>query len=121
VERTFTLHLAPFAVDSLDQEAQRQGIPLRALLRHAALYYLGERSSGRLAARVPTFARAEAGAAGGEAVAVVLDASERQRVESAALIEGVSVEALMHHAAVLYVADCESGRVASRLLDAFAR
>ncbi len=119
MERRLTLDLSPFAVETLEGEAQRQGIPLATLLRHAALYYLAERSSGRVAVR----ARALAGGRSTEVIAVALDLDGRdwQRVEHAAACERVSVAALMRHAAALYVADCDSGRVSSRLLDAPGR
>ncbi len=116
MERRLKLDLAPFAVESLDEEAHRQRIPLDTLLRHAALYYLAERSSGRPAVRVPSFADHKEEGPGSFTVAVDLDASEWQRVEHAALCERVSVAALIRHAAALYVADCDSGRVGSRLL-----
>ena len=120
MERRLTLDLAPFAVETLEEEAQRQRVPLATLLRHAALYYLAERSSGRAAVRVPSFRDDESSAAA-VAVAVDLDVREWQRVEHAAACERVSIPALMRHAAALYVADCDSGRIGARLLGAPAR
>lgn len=119
VERRLTLDLAPFAVETLEEEAQRQRIPLHTLLRHAVLYYLAERPSGRVAVRVPSLPDSQSGAA--VAVAVDLDRREWQRFEHAAACERVSVPALMRHAAALYVADCDSGRVGTRLLGVPAR
>ena len=120
MERRLILDLAPFAVETLDEEAQRQRVPLATLLRHAALYYLAERSSGRVAVRVPSFPEAKSGSAPVE-VMVDLDNGEWGRVEHAAACERVPVAALISHAAVLYVADCDSGKVSSRLLGAPAR
>lgn len=115
VERSARLHLTPFGLDSLESEARRQRLALATLLRHAIQYYLAERRSGRLAGRVPPFARQEAG--GGEiSVAVELEGSEWRRIEEAAALERVSVPALVRHAAMLYLADIDSGKLASRLV-----
>jgi predicted DNA-binding ribbon-helix-helix protein len=115
VERNLRLRLAPFAVDSLAYEAMRQRVPLESLLRHAALYYLSERSSGRVAVRVPSFALAER-AAEAVAVAVELDDRDWERLEDVAALERVSIAVLMQHAAMLYVADADSGTLGARLL-----
>jgi predicted DNA-binding ribbon-helix-helix protein len=117
VERNLRLRLAPFAVDSLAYEAMRQRVPLESLLRHAALYYLSERPSGRVAIRVPSFALAERAAeAVAVAVAVELDDRDWERLEDVAALERVSIAVLMQHAAMLYVADADSGSLGARLL-----
>jgi hypothetical protein len=47
-----TITLSEFAYSGLLAEAERQGVPLEELLQHAAMYYLADLDSGRLAARV---------------------------------------------------------------------
>jgi hypothetical protein len=99
----------------LESEARRQRLGLGALLRHAVQYYLAERASGRVAGRVPPFSRQEAGAEE-ISVAVELEESEWRRFEEAATVERVSVPSLLRHAAMLYLADIDSGKLASRLV-----
>jgi hypothetical protein len=47
-----TIELSDFAWSALTKEAERQEVPLEDLLAHAALYYLADLDSGRVAARV---------------------------------------------------------------------
>jgi hypothetical protein len=47
-----TLEFSDFAWRALSEEAERQAVPLEELVAHAALYYLADLHSGRLAARV---------------------------------------------------------------------
>jgi hypothetical protein len=47
-----TIQLSDFAWEALSKEAARQEVPLEDLLIHAALYYLADLDSGRVAARV---------------------------------------------------------------------
>jgi hypothetical protein len=50
---TATVTLSDFAWTSLSNEAARQGVPLEDLLNHAAMYYLADLDSGRIATKVP--------------------------------------------------------------------
>jgi hypothetical protein len=47
-----TIQLSDFAWSALNDEAERQGVALEELLAHAAMYYLADLDSGRMAARV---------------------------------------------------------------------
>ena len=47
-----TIKLSDFAWSVLSEEADRQGVPLEELLAHAAMYYLADLDSGRIAAKV---------------------------------------------------------------------
>ena len=47
-----TIELSDFAWSSISEEARRQGVPVEELLAHAAMYYLADLDSGRIAARV---------------------------------------------------------------------
>jgi hypothetical protein len=44
-----TIELSDFAWASLEEEADRQGVSVEDLLAHAAMYYLGDLDSGRVA------------------------------------------------------------------------
>ena len=48
-----TVDLSDFAWNALIGEAERQEVELEALLVHAAMYYLADLDSGRVAAQVP--------------------------------------------------------------------
>jgi hypothetical protein len=61
VKRTLTLELGALGREALEEQAAAHGLSVAALLRHSALYYLSERDAGRLAWRVPEFARSAAG------------------------------------------------------------
>ena len=50
-------------------------------------------------------------------VTIELDDGHWHELDSAAAREGISVERLFEHAALLFLADLESGRVAARLLE----
>jgi hypothetical protein len=47
-----TIQLSDFAWSALVAEAKRQEVPVEDLLAHAAMYYLADLDSGRVAARV---------------------------------------------------------------------
>ena len=47
-----TISLSSFAWTSLLAEAENQGVTVEDLLAHAAMYYLADLDSGRLAAQV---------------------------------------------------------------------
>jgi predicted DNA-binding ribbon-helix-helix protein len=115
VKRQLQVDLAPFALESLEEEAVRQRTSLGTILRHALLYYLSERDAQRVAARVPSFAQ---GARGGSErrVDVDLEPLEWRDLEQAARRERVTLAALIEHAAMFYLADYDLGRVGTRLL-----
>lgn len=113
--RELTLRFSPFALESLEGAAARQGLALATFLRHAVLYLLAERSDGRLSACVPRFAR---GFSEGDplSVSLSLENSDWARLEQVAGKDELPVAELVSHAATLYLADSESGRVGRRLL-----
>ena len=49
--------LSPFAFEELRAEAAREGVTLEQLLSHAAMYYLADANSGRMARRFPRAGR----------------------------------------------------------------
>lgn len=114
--RSVILELTPFGRESVEDEASRQGVAVETLLRHAALHFLSENGSDRLAPRFPRFART--GTAGGELVEVEvdLDPGEWASLEGASTEAGVPVGRLLAHATMLYLADLDAGVVAARML-----
>ena len=50
--RTLVLELDAESLRRLEQEAERQGLPLARLCEHAALLYLADLDAGRLAERI---------------------------------------------------------------------
>ena len=50
--RTLVLELGAESLRRLEQEAERQGLPLARLCEHAALLYLADLDAGRLAERI---------------------------------------------------------------------
>ena len=51
--RQVTIAFDEFGFTELESLAERQGVTLEELVAHAAMYYLADADSGRMAARVP--------------------------------------------------------------------
>jgi hypothetical protein len=119
MNRELTLKLGEFSRAALEAQAHRQGLAVATLLARSAQYYLLERASDRLSARVPSVVDGDAQAEHGLplGVTIELDDGHWHELDSAAAREGISVERLFEHAALLFLADLESGRVAARLLE----
>jgi hypothetical protein len=112
VRRQVTLFLEDFARSSLEARARALGVPLDALVRQAARYYLAVQGDHRPATRLPRFAR-ERGAAGDPVgLTLELDEADWGGLEVAAVHERVPLARVIEHAAVLFLADMNSGRVA---------
>jgi len=114
-----TLELGEFSRAALEAQAQRQALAVETLLARSAQYYLLERGSERLSARVPSGIDGDARAEHGLPLRVTIDLGDRHwnELDAAAARERLSVERLFEHAALLFLADLESGRVAARLLE----
>jgi hypothetical protein len=119
MRRSLELALTDFSRSSLEQVARRQGVSVSTLVTRAALYYLVERESDRPAARVPRLSREPAAEKkdGLLRVTIELRAAAWRVLDRATESEGLPVERLLEHAALLFLADLESGRVAARLLE----
>lgn len=106
--RNVTLHLDEFGQQSLDRLVHEgEGSPATAF-RTAALYYLGDRDSGRPAWRAPRF-RSKTPA--GEGLGVVFDDETWAALEEEAARQNVDTAELAVHALLYFLADFESGRV----------
>ena len=119
MRRSLELALTDFSRSSLEQAARRQGVSVSTLVARAALYYLVERESDRVAARVPRLSREPPAERrdGLLRVTIELRTAAWRDLDRASESEGVSVERLLEHAALLLLADLESGRAAARLLE----
>jgi len=115
VRRALTLRFDEFGWQRLESEARRDGTGLDDLLSRAAAYFVAERPTGRPATFPPPFkpdARGEP-----REVRVEGDAECWEGLETEAERQGIPVERLLEHAALLYLADSDSGRLAERVLD----
>jgi hypothetical protein len=116
MSRTVNLHFGEFSHASLGQWCERRGIGPAAFLSQAALYYLADRKSGRAEWPYPRFRRSSP--LGASEVTVELKERVVQAAESEAERQSVSLDRLLEHAALYYLADLASGRVAARLAEA---
>jgi hypothetical protein len=116
VRREVTLSLEQFGHTALEARAVDFDVPVSALVRQAALYYLAVRGSERTALRIPRFAREAQGEHRME-LEVELDEADWSALEVEAVHQRVPIERLLEHAVLLFLADIDSGRVAARILD----
>jgi GNAT superfamily N-acetyltransferase len=113
--RALTLRFDEFGWERLESEARRDGAGLDDLLSRAAAYFYAEWPTGRASTLAPGFkpdARGEP-----REVQLEGDAECWVGLESEARRQGIPVERLLEHAALLYLADSDSGRLAERVLD----
>jgi hypothetical protein len=113
VTRRLTLHLEEFSQEALQGYAKEHRDSPGSVVRLAALYWLADRESGRSAWRFPRFQRGAGGVAGG--VRVGVDDDIWHALEDEAARQGVDAELLAEHAVLYFLADLDSGRLASRL------
>jgi hypothetical protein len=114
VAHGITLRLNKFGWESLESEARRDGETLDDLLSRAAAYLDGELPTRRAAVLAPRFK--PGGRRMPREIRFEVSRDCWQRLESEAGRQGVSLERLLEHAAMLYLADIDSGRIANRLL-----
>jgi hypothetical protein len=117
--RTRTLGINGFALAGLEELGKGLAVRPSALLRQAALHLLGERDVGRLTAKVPRFVRQRE--ADRQSVTkrleLELDEVDWSALEVEAVAQRVSLETLLEHAALLFIADVDSGRLAVRIAE----
>jgi predicted DNA-binding ribbon-helix-helix protein len=109
-----TLRLDEFGWQALEAEAGREHESVDELLASAASYFASTLPSGRAAALAPRFKLSVHGAP--RQVRIELSRDRWEQLEAEAGRQSVSLERLLEHAALLYLADLDSGRVASRVL-----
>jgi hypothetical protein len=105
-------------LESLTAHAAASGLSIPDVLTTAAQYYLREPYSDRMSLRVPRFARAaDDGRSGDLELALSLPESTFEELGNRAIVEGVSITRLLEHAALVYLADVDSGQLAERILE----
>ena len=113
--RDVTIHLDEFGQRAFERLTEHRRGSTDAKVRTACLYYLGDRDSGRPAWRAPSFATEPPI---GSTLHVHLDAETWGALAEEAKDQGVTVEQLALHALVYFLADLDSGRLASLLEEA---
>jgi hypothetical protein len=98
-----TLTFDPFGWATLEAQARAEGVSLGALLSSACTYFQLDLANRRPAARVPWFAR-KRGARRSE-VALALAGETWKGLADEAHRQELSIERLIEHAALYYLAD----------------
>lgn len=103
-----------FGWQSLEERAAAERMSLEALLALALHHYDSQLESGRAATEVPRFRRTATGEP--RSLRLEVDDETRRRLEEVAERRGVTLENVCEHAALLFLADLDAGRVAERII-----
>lgn len=98
-----------FGRDSLIAESDLYGSEISDVLRLAVRHYLSQLGGERFVVQVPFFARSALPAPEMQ-VGLELEQQDLAAVTSEAERQGLAVEELLAHAALLYLSDAEAGR-----------
>lgn len=106
-----------FGWSGLEDEARAERLELNQLVALACTYYASELAADRTATVVPRLGQPPAERVEREARTLVLELDEEclRRLEEEAERQGLPLERLCEHAALLYLADLDAGRVAERI------
>jgi hypothetical protein len=115
MSRRLSLSLDEFSASALEELAERYSVSPAELGSRAARYYLSDRESGRVALRVPQL-RTEAVRKPVLRLTVDLDQDSWQELAAEATRQDVSLEVLLEHAVIYFLADLDSGRVEGSML-----
>ena len=111
--RQLELALDGFAREALGGQVARAGVSEASLIQQAVRHWLEVRGSQRLSVRAPRFG--QSGSVTPTRVRVRLAGSEWEALERSAADQGVTLERLLVHVVVLFLADLDSGRLAVRV------
>lgn len=105
-----------FGWSALEERSADQRLGLDEIIALALTYYESELTSGRAAIDVPRFRRSPPR---GETrtMNIGIDQASMRRLEQEAERRGVPFERLCEHAALLLLADMDSGMVAERVIE----
>ncbi len=103
-----------FGWSALEDRARDERLSLDELVAQAVTYYERELDEERQATRVPRFSPPAIGRETRRLTIELVDGTMRG-LEREAERQGVALERLIGHAALLYLADVEAGRVAERI------
>ena len=115
LQQLLTLSLEEFGASTLVGEAARYSVSTTRLAQQAVRYYLSDRDSGRMALRVPRLSQERAGQPALE-LTLDLDSDSWNALRQEAERQEVSVERLLEHAIIYFLADLDAGRVERRVL-----
>jgi hypothetical protein len=104
-----------FGWSVLEKRAREEKLELDRLLTLACRYYVSELAAGRTATRAPRFAE-KAVDRETRSIVLELDARTLRRLEQEAEHQGLGLGRLIEHAAILFIADLDAGRVAERII-----
>ena len=107
-DETLVIHLTAFGAEILDAEGRRQERPVDELVEDAVLHLLTETRSSRIATRVPSLPWTDREFQAREVRLELEEASWRALGEEADR-QQKSVERLIEHAILLYIADLDRG------------
>jgi hypothetical protein len=116
MRRLLTLSLDEFGAAAIEEQTAHYSLTPAELARRAARYYMSDLGSGRMALRVPRLDRRDT-ARRSMRLAIDLDADSWRELEAEARRQDVTVEALVVHAILYFLADLDSGRVGRRILE----
>jgi hypothetical protein len=114
VTRELSLTFDDFGWELLESQARHDGETLDEFLARAATYFDGELQAGRPATLAPKFKSEGRGTSRKLRLELTRDCWEHLKTEAER--QGVALESLLEHAALLHLADIDSGRIADRVL-----
>jgi hypothetical protein len=115
MQRTITVALGDFGLDSLGGAYRRDTATLGRSLAQAIRYYLADKDARRAGWQYPSFGRD--GRDGEEVeVRISIDAATWDDFSKEADRQEVSTGQLVQHAALYFAADRDSGRLAQRIV-----
>ena len=103
-----------FGWRALNERAVEEGASLDELVSLALSYYESELSSARVATDVPRFRQAPRGEA--RSLTIEIDEDVMRRIAEEGERRGVALERVCEHAALLFLADLDAGRVAQQVI-----
>lgn len=117
--RHVALGLDEFGREMLEQVAKSLAVKPDTIVQQAALHLLSERRAGRSTAKVPRFVRERDSGPRDQGLMLdlQLDETDWSALEVVAVAQRVSLERLLEHATMLFLADVESGRLVVRILE----
>jgi hypothetical protein len=114
-ERRVSVRIGEFSFKALEGEGGSGAEHVRPRLAQAVRLYLSDRGSNRPGWAYPPFRRG--GESGGVEVELAVAGDLWQAFEREAGRQGASTSQLAEHAALLYAADVDAGRITRRILD----
>jgi hypothetical protein len=115
VELDIPITFDEFGWSVLEDLARAERLGVDRLVALACTYYGSELAAGRTATRVPRFGQPPVERET-RTLAFELSAGCLRRLEQEAERQGIALERLCEHAAMLYLADLDAGRVAERII-----